>query len=74
VPTSPGCAGTDGAWITATATGIERGYHLPPEHISVRVIAYRRRTDCNGDYHYTRLRISSRYGHLIVRQTLDCPA
>jgi hypothetical protein len=57
---------------TATATGIERGYHLPLSRIPVRIYAYARQTDCNGDYHYTRLRVRSRYGHLIVRQPLDC--
>lgn len=46
----------------ATATGVDRGFHRPYEHIPATVKAYRPRLDCRGDYLYTRLRISTRYG------------
>jgi hypothetical protein len=49
---------------TATATGRERGFHLPLENIPVRVVAFRRRVADCGDYVYTRLRVRSRFGTL----------
>lgn len=51
----------------ATARGIELGWHRPFVHVRVRVRAYRLRKDCQGDRIYTRLRVQSRYGRLIVR-------
>jgi len=56
----------------ATARGIERGFHRPATNIAVRVRAYRRRQGCRGDWIYTRLRVSSRHGHTIVRQPTGC--
>lgn len=61
-----------GGW-TATARGVELGFHLPAANVSVRVYAYRRRRGCNDDWVYTRLRVSSHYGRTIVRQPTDCP-
>ena len=56
----------------ARGQGFERGWHLPYEHVPVRVRAYRRReADC-GDYVYTRLKLSSRYGALTVRFPATC--
>jgi hypothetical protein len=51
----------------ATARGIERGFHLPPSHIPVRVTAYRKRAGCDGSRAYTRLKAMSRYGTTRVR-------
>jgi hypothetical protein len=59
--------------LTATARGVERGFHKADKDIAVRVRAYRRRAGCRGDWIYTRLRVSSRYGHLVVRQPTACP-
>ena len=56
----------------ATARGIERGFHLPLQHVKVRVRAYRRREGCAGDWIYTRWRVGSKYGRTIVRQPVDC--
>jgi hypothetical protein len=58
---------------TATARGVDRGFHKNDVDIAVRVRAYRRRAGCRGDWIYTRLRVSSRYGRLIVRQPTACP-
>jgi hypothetical protein len=51
---------------TARATGIEQGFHLPPERIRVRVKAYRIRSGC-GRRAYTRLRVTSSHGTTVVR-------
>jgi hypothetical protein len=57
---------------TTTATGRERGFHLPLENIPVRVVAYRRwAADC-GDNVYTRLRVTSRYGTLRQKLPATC--
>jgi hypothetical protein len=56
----------------ATARGIERGFHRPLARIPVRVRAYRRRVGCAGDYVYTRMRVTSRYGRLLVRFPRHC--
>jgi hypothetical protein len=57
---------------TATATGIELGYHLPFAHVPVHVSAYRRRrADC-GDYVYTRLRVTSKFGTTLRRFPARC--
>jgi hypothetical protein len=58
---------------TATARGIELGFHRPASRIKVRVYAFRRRAGCDGDRVYTRLRVTSRYGRRIVRQPAGCP-
>lgn len=66
-------------WGAAVAygRGFERGYHLPLEHIPVTIKAYGRRQSrntCEGDFVYTRLRLHSRYGTLIVRfPASSCP-
>ncbi len=56
---------------TTSATGIERGFHLPFSNIAVRVSAYRRRNGCRWHGHrlrvYTRLRTTSIYGTTLVR-------
>jgi hypothetical protein len=49
----------------ARARGIEKGFHLPPEHIRVRVVAYRPVNRC-GRRVYSRLRSRSRYGKTVV--------
>jgi hypothetical protein len=51
----------------ATARGIERGFHHPLARIPVRVRAYRLRRDCAGDRVYTRLKVVSRHGSLLIR-------
>jgi hypothetical protein len=51
----------------ATARGIERGFRYPLVRVRVRVRVSRLREDCNGDQVYTRLRITSRHGSLLVR-------
>ena len=56
----------------ATARGIERGFHRPLRRIPVRVRAYRLREGCGGALVYTRLRVSSRYGRITVRQAAGC--
>ena len=58
---------------TATARGIELGFHRPASRVRVTVYAYRRRAGCDGDRVYTRLRVTSRYGRVVVRQPTDCP-
>jgi hypothetical protein len=54
---------------SATATGIERGFHLPFSHIPVAVTAFRLRADrCGRRIRlYTRVRTSSRFGTGTVR-------
>jgi hypothetical protein len=54
---------------SATATGFERGFHLPFSRIPVGVIAFGRRS-CGSRQVYTRLRASSQYGTTTVR--LSC--
>ena len=56
----------------ARASGIERGFHLPLVRIHVRVAAYRRRQGCEGDFVYTRLAVTSRYGTTLVRYPRGC--
>lgn len=56
----------------ARARGIERGFHLPLARIPVRVKAYRRRLCPSGDFLYTRLKATSRYGSLLVRYPASC--
>lgn len=58
--------------VTATATGRERGFHLPLENIPVRVTASRRRVADCGDYVYTRLKVTSRFGTLRQRIPAVC--
>jgi hypothetical protein len=45
----------------ARARGIERGFHLPPQHIKVKVRAWRPRMRC-GHRVYTRFKVKSRFG------------
>jgi hypothetical protein len=52
---------------SATAHGIELGFHLPASRIPVAVVAFRKRPGCNGGQRYTRLRVSSSYGTTTVR-------
>ena len=54
---------------SATATGVELGFHLPFSHIPVAVTAYRVRADrCGrGVRLYTRVRTASRFGSGVVR-------
>jgi hypothetical protein len=47
---------------TAAARGIERGFHLPLANINVRVRAFRRRRAVCGNWVYTRVKATSRYG------------
>jgi hypothetical protein len=47
---------------TATARGVERGFHLPLANIKVRVRAFRRRRAPCGDWVYTRVKATSRQG------------
>jgi hypothetical protein len=56
----------------ARARGIERGFHRPLARIPVKVKAYRRRRCPFGDFIYTRLRATSRYGSLVVRYPANC--
>ena len=58
---------------TATARGIERGFHLPLSNVAARVRAYGRRKGCHGDFVYTRVRVSSRFGTTTVRLPTRCP-
>lgn len=52
----------------ATARGRELGFHLPLQHIRVKVRATRLRRACgNGPWVYTRLRARSRHGVSTVR-------
>jgi hypothetical protein len=54
----------------ATAVGYEQGFHLPLEHIPVRIQAYRlRRNACPGPrvMLYTRVRATSTYGSTVAR-------
>jgi hypothetical protein len=57
----------------ATARGVELGFRLREADIPVRVRAYGRRLGCRGDWVYTRLRVSSRYGRTVVRLPTRCP-
>jgi hypothetical protein len=50
----------------ATATGIEKGFHLPESAIRVRVTVFRVRP-CAAGRVYTRLRATSRFGTTTVR-------
>jgi hypothetical protein len=52
---------------SATATGIEQGFHLPRSHIPVSAAVYRRKRDCSGRLTYTRLRAKSSHGTTRVR-------
>jgi hypothetical protein len=56
------------AWGGAggTATGIERGFHLPFESIPVQVEVFRVRKEC-GRRMYTRLRATSSLGSTLVK-------
>ena len=57
-------------WGSAHAklTGIELGFHLPPEHIAVHGVAYRLRpSPCGGQMVYTRLRVTSHFGSTVAR-------
>ena len=45
----------------ATATGFERGFHLPYEHIPASVSVFDRERDC-GHLVYTRLRATTHFG------------
>lgn len=56
----------------ATASGVERGYHLPFSNIKVSVRAYRRHLGDCGDYIYTRLKATSRYGTTVVKFPALC--
>jgi hypothetical protein len=58
---------------TATARGVELGFHRPAANVRVRVRAYGRRQGCRGDWVYTRLRVSSRHGRITVRLPTRCP-
>ena len=55
------------------ARGGRLGFHRPASRVRVTVYAYRRRAGCDGDRVYTRLRVTSRYGRVVVRQPTDCP-
>ena len=55
---------------TASAKGIERGFHQPLSNIPVSVKAYRRKRDCTGRLTYTRLRATSTQGTTRVRLQL----
>jgi hypothetical protein len=57
---------------TATARGIERGFHLPLANIKVRVHAFRRRRAPCGDRVYTRVRATSRFGSFTQRFPRVC--
>jgi hypothetical protein len=50
----------------ATATGVECGFHLPCEQITVRVQAFRVRKAC-GRRVYTRLKAVSEFGKTLVK-------
>ena len=56
----------------AKASGVDRGYHLPFSNIKVSVRAYRRQLGDCGDYIYTRLSVTSRYGTTIVKFPALC--
>ena len=49
----------------ARAEGIEKGFHLPPSHIPVQVVALER-FSCGSVFHYGKLRVTSRYGTTTV--------
>ena len=49
---------------TATATGIERGFHKPASKIKVTVTASRLRDNDCGGWSYTRLKVKSKFGTL----------
>jgi hypothetical protein len=55
-----------------TATGVDRGYHLPFSNIKVSVRAYRRQLGDCGDYIYTRLSVTSVYGTTLVKFPALC--
>jgi hypothetical protein len=57
---------------TATARGIERGFHLPLANTKVRVRAFRRRRAPCGDLVYTRVRATSRHGSFTQRFPRVC--
>ena len=49
---------------SATASGTERGFHLPYSNIPVRIVAYRlRKYPCSAAFFYTRVRATSRSRH-----------
>jgi hypothetical protein len=56
----------------AKASGVDRGYRLPFTNIKVSVRAYRRKLGDCGDYIYTRLNVTSRYGTTIVKFPALC--
>ena len=56
----------------ATASGVDRGFHLPFSNIKVSARAYRRQLGDCGDYIYTRLSVTSRYGTTIIKFPALC--
>lgn len=56
----------------ARASGYERGFHLPLQHIRAKVTVYRRRVADCGDYAYTRLKAHTRYGTLRQKLPAQC--
>jgi hypothetical protein len=56
----------------ATAHGIERGFHLPLQHVKVTVRAYRKRLGDCGDYIYTRVRARSKFGQTVAKLPARC--
>jgi hypothetical protein len=56
----------------ATATGYERGFHLPLQHIKAQVTAYGRKVGDCGDFVYTRLKVHTRYGTLRQKFPAQC--
>jgi hypothetical protein len=58
---------------TATAHGVDRGFHKHDRDVAVTVRASGRTTGCKGDWVYTILKVHSRYGTTSVLQPTDCP-
>lgn len=50
----------------ARASGIERGFHLPLQSIPVAIVAFARKTDESGDFRYSKLRVASKHGSIVV--------
>jgi hypothetical protein len=58
---------------TATARGVDRGFHKNDRDTPVTVRASGRTIACKGDWVYTTLKVHSRYGTDVVFQITDCP-
>jgi hypothetical protein len=58
---------------TATAHGVDRGFHKNDRDTPVTVRASGRTIACKGDWIYTTLKVHSKYGTDVVLQITDCP-